>query len=80
VPVLVFLTENDFGIAEFRQPDTDRYRHWEVAGTSHFDLYGLDYGAADVGALHTVEEWLTVMRAPTNMPGFRAGPRYRPSA
>jgi hypothetical protein len=68
VPVLVFLTENDFGIASFRQPDTDRYRHWEVAGTSHFDLYGLAYGAADIGELDTVEEWLAVMQEPTNQP------------
>ena len=70
VPVLVFLTENDFGVTAFRQPDTDRYRHWEVAGTSHYDLYGLSYGADDRGDLDTVEEWLAAMQATEQSVGF----------
>jgi hypothetical protein len=41
-PVLDLQTEtdveNDFlGSAAVRQPDTDRFRLWEVAGTAHFD-------------------------------------------
>jgi len=38
VPVLVFQTESDvsFSRGSGRQPDTDMYRLWEVAGTAHF--------------------------------------------
>jgi hypothetical protein len=47
-PVLQFQTETDlFGIIDFhpaRQPDTDRLRTWEVAGTAHADQSVLDYG------------------------------------
>ncbi len=32
VPVLVFQTETDVRNAAYRQPDTNRYRLWEVAG------------------------------------------------
>jgi len=43
VPVLAFETETDvgplLGYAKARQPDTDRLRVWEVAGTSHADSY-----------------------------------------
>jgi hypothetical protein len=38
VKVFKLLNETDVaGQANFRQPDTDRYRQWEVAGTSHLD-------------------------------------------
>jgi hypothetical protein len=42
VPVLVFTTETDLtvlGYASARQPDTDRFRGWEVAGTAHADAF-----------------------------------------
>ncbi len=42
VPVLVFSTETDLtllGYAAARQPDTDRFRGWEVAGTAHADAF-----------------------------------------
>jgi hypothetical protein len=42
VPVLVLETETDLialGFAAARQPDTDRLRLWEVAGTAHADTY-----------------------------------------
>jgi len=42
VPVLIFETETDLtllGYAEARQPDTDRLRTWEVAGTAHADAH-----------------------------------------
>jgi hypothetical protein len=52
IPVFQFETETDVGggtgMAGFsgaRQPDTDRLRSWEVAGTSHADQYLLDYSA-----------------------------------
>jgi hypothetical protein len=38
VKVFKLLNETDVaGQANFRQPDTDKYRQWEVAGTSHLD-------------------------------------------
>jgi len=53
VPVFQFLSETDVGggtgmsgFSGARQPDTDRLRSWEVAGTSHADQYLLDYSAA----------------------------------
>ena len=48
VPVFVFSTETDLtllGYAAARQPDTDRFRSWEVAGTAHADAHIL--GGAD---------------------------------
>ncbi|MGH9085898.1 MAG: alpha/beta hydrolase domain-containing protein, partial [Acidimicrobiales bacterium] len=42
-PVLTLETESDvvgfFGYHRARQPDTDRFRLWEVAGTAHADAY-----------------------------------------
>ncbi|WP_334143336.1 alpha/beta hydrolase domain-containing protein [Rhabdothermincola sp.] len=43
-PVFLFETETDLtllGYARARQPDTDRIRTWEVAGTSHADAHVL---------------------------------------
>jgi len=42
VPVFMFETQTDLiqlGFAPARQPNTDRIRTWEVAGTSHADAY-----------------------------------------
>ena len=54
VPVLVFSSESDLpsnslGYGRARQPDTDRFRGWEVAGTSHADAYMLGIGDSDDG-------------------------------
>ena len=51
VPVLVFQTETDVLLTSgaARQPDTNMYRLWEVAGTAHFDFYGLSIGRTDTG-------------------------------
>jgi hypothetical protein len=47
-PVLQLVTETDlFGTLNFfpsRQPDTDKLRTWELAGTAHADQFTLDYG------------------------------------
>lgn len=67
-PVLVFQTENDTIALKSRRPDTPKYRLWEVAGTAHFDLYGLQQGAADVGGKETAATWFDSMRHPTNLP------------
>jgi hypothetical protein len=52
VPVLIFETETDLtflGYFSARQPDTDRVRLWEVAGTAHADTYTLGVGNTDRG-------------------------------
>lgn len=50
VPVFVFQTESDVvnGFSA-RQDDSDLYRAWEAAGTSHYDHYGLSIGPTDIG-------------------------------
>ncbi len=52
VPVLTFETETDLaslGYFSNRQADGDRFRLWEVAGTAHYDAYGLTLGMTDLG-------------------------------
>ncbi len=80
-PVLAFQTETDVagaigaaGLAA-RQADSARYRLWEVAGTAHFDLYGLQTGQTDTGRRQSVAAWFDSMQNPTNepRPGFVCG-------
>ena len=75
VPVLAFNTETDTGSVLARQPDSARYRLWEVAGTAHFDQYGLMGGATDTGRQSSVTAWFDSMLHPTNQPspGFTCG-------
>jgi hypothetical protein len=70
VPVLVFQTETDVAFSNLgaRQPDTDMYRLWEVAGTAHFDFYGLSIGRTDTGDGQGAVEVLASMQNPTNQP------------
>jgi hypothetical protein len=52
VPVMTFTTETDLitlGYLPARQPDTKRFRNWEVAGTAHADSYTLNVGMTDEG-------------------------------
>ena len=52
VPVLTFETETDLTFLGFypaRQPDSRRFRLWEVAGTAHADTYLLVTGPGDLG-------------------------------
>ena len=69
-PVLVFQTETDVSNSNLnaRQPDTDRYRLWEVPGTSHFDYYGLTIGMTDTGNGQAGVAVLASMQHPTNQP------------
>ncbi len=51
-PVLTFETETDLitlGFLAARQPDSDGFRLWEVAGTAHADTYLLQVGPRDRG-------------------------------
>jgi hypothetical protein len=68
VPVLVFNTETDAGSLLARQDDSSSYRLWEVAGTAHFDQYGLMTGATDTGRRSSVAAWFDTMLHPTNQP------------
>jgi hypothetical protein len=52
VPVMMFQTEADLvtlGYLPARQPPTTFIREWEVAGTAHYDTYGLVESMADAG-------------------------------
>jgi hypothetical protein len=50
-PVFEFETETDVAGTTLydRQPNTNQFRLWEVAGGSHFDYYGLFIGPNDTG-------------------------------
>jgi hypothetical protein len=55
VPVLTYITEQDLmapalGYIAARQPNSSRIRTWEVAGTAHGDIYGMEVGAIDTGS------------------------------
>jgi hypothetical protein len=52
VPVLTFETETDLTFLQYfgaRQDDAKNFRLWEVAGTAHYDTYGLVNGNTDLG-------------------------------
>ena len=54
VPVLTLQSETDvvgLGSAGARQPDSERFRLWEVAGAAHADTYLLVASASDDGTL-----------------------------
>jgi hypothetical protein len=84
VPVLTLQTETDlFTLRSLpaRQPDSRRFRLWEVAGTAHADLYQLLVGMTDRGPAAAD----TTHRAPvaTPIPGIiscgtpvNAGPQH----
>jgi len=73
-PVFVFETETDVAGSnlEDRQPDTKSFRLWEVAGTSHYDYYGLVIGPEDIGDGRGAAADLAAMQAPPTVipPGF----------
>ena len=70
VPVLTVITETDLvgggvlsGFNAARQPDTDKLRVWEIAGTAHADNYTFSVAGIDSGALPV--EKLAAAYAPT---------------
>jgi Alpha/beta hydrolase domain len=65
---LVFQTENDTGGLQARRADSPTFRLWEVAGTAHFDLYGLRQAATDTGDRQTVADWFDSLLHPTAQP------------
>jgi hypothetical protein len=70
VPVFVFETETDVfnsNLAD-RQPDTNLFRLWEVAGTAHYDTYGLVIGPQDTGNGQGAVLNLAAMQSPPTSP------------
>lgn len=71
VPVMTFITETDLlggprrGFHVARQPDNERLRVWEVAGTAHADNYTIQVGFIDSGLLPV--EQLAAAYAPTSL-------------
>ena len=53
VPVLTFETETDLTVLQYlsarQEEDSKHFRLWEVAGTAHYDAYGLGVGNTDLG-------------------------------
>jgi hypothetical protein len=70
VPVLTVQTETDvtglLGGVTARQPDSDWFRWWEIAGASHADTYILGASFSDCGSLDPAE--LARLTAATTTP------------
>jgi hypothetical protein len=84
VPVLTIQSETDvisLGGIGARQPDSERIRLWEVAGTAHFDAYGLVASQLDDGSLSAARlaelnaPISEVVGMPTQSP-INAGPQF----
>jgi hypothetical protein len=72
VPVLTFQSETDvttLGGGRARQPDSERFRLWELAGAAHFDTYGLVAAHSDREGI-PVEELAGYMAPITNVLGM----------
>ena len=67
-PVFVLNSETDVSALQARQVDTSVYRLWEVAGSAHFDLYGLALGGSDIGARKSVSDVFNAMLNPPQSP------------
>jgi hypothetical protein len=85
VPVFTLQTETDS--RTIRQPDTGVFRDWEVAGSTHADMYTLGIGQFDEGTddtaavklfqamLHPTNEPLPGILPPCNLP-LNSGPHH----
>jgi hypothetical protein len=66
VPVFEFETETDVSTSHLTDRlfygNPKRFRLWEVAGSSHFDYYGLNIGPSDIGKGHGAVENLAAMQ------------------
>jgi hypothetical protein len=90
VPVFMFETQTDLielGYAPAQQPNTDRIRTWEVAGTSHADAYLVGPNLSFLGCTQQVntgpqhevvqaaftafDDWVTKGTAPPSPSPFR---------
>jgi hypothetical protein len=76
-PVMTFQTETDLTLLAFlpdRQPDSDYFRLWEVAGTAHADTYTTVVGRADLGRDPRAADLVITTRAldSAGVPGFES--------
>jgi Alpha/beta hydrolase domain len=80
-PVMVVQAEGDVIGSNLgaRQPDTPKFREWEIAGTSHADVYTVAVGNGDNGDGQGAVRMLGFMRNPLNagceLP-INAGPHH----
>ncbi len=73
VPVFEFETETDVAGSQLfdRQHNTNLFRLWEVAGSSHFDDYGLVIGPGDTGnGQGAVSNLAAMQNPPSTVSGF----------
>jgi len=75
-PVFEFETESDvFGLTLYdRQPNTNQFRLWEVAGTSHGDYYGVFVGPTVTGTEGAILNLAAMQNPPSTIPGFGTCP------
>lgn len=81
VPVLTVETETDLTGAVVQalrylpaqQPDSSRFRLWEVAGASHADDYLANLGPADNSGTAAPEEFGAMLRPPASIAGSACG-------
>ena len=77
VPTMQVHTETDvfglvgsIGFHAARQPDTDRLRTWEIAGSAHADNYLFKVGMIDSGAL-AIEQLAAAWQPADNLQGLK---------
>jgi len=81
-PVLTFQTESDLTTLQSvnaRQPDSERFRLWEVPGTAHADAYTVAIGPTDLGnSADAARLLLTTMPVPglTCAAAINSGPHH----
>jgi hypothetical protein len=69
-PVFVVQAEGDVisSNGAIRQPDTARFRQWELAGTAHADAYMVGVGFGDLGDGAGAKQMFALMRNPNPPP------------
>lgn len=75
-PVFVSETQTDpimLGYAAARQPDTNRIRTWEIAGTALADIYIVGGNASVIGCLTPIDTGPQHMVVQTAFADFTAG-------
>jgi hypothetical protein len=75
-PVFEFETEADVAsdLLYDRQPNTNQFRLWEVAGTSHADYYGTFVGPTVTGNEGAILNLVAMQNPPSTIPGFGTCP------
>lgn len=81
VPVMVVQAEGDVIGSNLgaRQPDTPKFRSWEMAGTSHADAYTTSVGFNDIGDGNGAISMFSLMRNPPQLgcdSPINAGPHH----